>query len=328
MNIKKIGLTALAGSLVATSAYAGELSVSGGATITYSEYSGTSTTSVTNAAASGNWGIDQDINFTGSGELDNGFVVSLSHALAASGASSNTSSITVDIGDAGTLVYSDADVGGGLNALDDITPTAWEEATDGVVDENQAGMATGQGFSYALPEIAGASVSIAYSDNLTTSGSVNDGGVSTSGTDNGSSYGIGIKFPVGDVITLYGGIGTEGQADGNDLDHQTIGVKATFGAVSVGIQKNDEDDTAASSATDLDTTIIGVSFLVNENLSISYGNHNTESSASSTDKEIDSVQAAYSMGGVSVKAQNSKGEGIANAAATSEKTEISISFAF
>ena len=38
MNIKKIGLTALAGSLVATSAYAGELSVSGGATITYSEY--------------------------------------------------------------------------------------------------------------------------------------------------------------------------------------------------------------------------------------------------------------------------------------------------
>ena len=329
MNIKKIGLTALAGSLVATSAYAGELSVSGGATITYSEYSGTSTTSVTNAAADGNFGMDQDITASGSGELDNGFVVSLSHALAASGASSNTSSITVDMGDAGTLVYSDADVGGGLNALDDITPTAWEEATDGVVDEAQAGMATGQGFSYALPAIAGASVSIAYSDNLTTSGSVNDGGVSTSGTDNGSSYGIGIKYPVGDVLTLYGGIGTEGQADGNDLDHQTIGVKATFGALSVGIQRNDEDDTAASSATDLDTTIIGVSFLVNENLSISYGHHNTESSASSTDQEIDSVQAAYSMGGMTIKAQNSEGKGIANTASTtSEKTEILVSFAF
>jgi len=329
MNIKKIGLTALAGSLVATSAYAGELSLSGSASISYSDWSGSSTTSVTNAAANGNFGMDQDITASGSGELDNGFVVSLSHALAASGATSNTSSITVDMGDAGTLVYSDADVGGGLNALDDITPTAWEEATDGVVDEVQAGMATGQGFSYALPEIAGASVSIAYSDNLTTSGSVNDGGVSTSGTDNGSSYGIGIKYPVGDVLTLYGGIGTEGQADGNDLDHQTIGVKATFGAVSVGIQRNDEDDTAASSATDLDTTIIGVSFLVNENLSISYGHHNTESSASSTDQEIDSVQAAYSMGGMTIKAQNSEGKGIANTASTtSEKTEILVSFAF
>jgi len=329
MNIKKIGLTALAGSLVATSAYAGELSLSGSASISYSDWSGSSTTSVTNAAANGNFGMDQDITASGSGELDNGFVVSLSHALAASGATSNTSSITVDMGDAGTLVYSDADVGGGLNALDDITPTAWEEATDGVVDEVQAGMATGQGFSYALPEIAGASVSIAYSDNLTTSGSVNDGGVSTSGTDNGSSYGIGIKYPVGDVLTLYGGIGTEGQADGNDLDHQTIGAKATFGPISVGIQRNDEDDTAASSATDLDTTIIGVSFMVNENLSISYGTHNTSSSASSVDQDIDSIQAAYSMGGISVKAQNSKADGVANASGvTSEKTEINISFAF
>ena len=36
MNIKKIGLTALAGSLVATSAFAGEMSVAGGASINVS----------------------------------------------------------------------------------------------------------------------------------------------------------------------------------------------------------------------------------------------------------------------------------------------------
>ena len=190
-------------------------------------------------------------------------------------------------------------------------------------------MATGQGFSYALPEIAGASVSIAYSDNLTTSGSVNDGGVSTSGTDNGTSHSIGIQYPVGDSVTIYGGIGTEAQIDGNDLEHQTVGVKATFGPISVGIQRNDEDDTAASSATDLDTTIIGVSFMVNEDLSISYGTHSTSSSASTVDQDIDSVQAAYSMGGISVKAQNSKAKGVANTASTtSEKTEIMVSFAF
>jgi len=329
MNIKKIGLTALAGSLVATSAYAGELTLSGAASLSYSDFSGNETDTAAYAAAESNWGMDQDITASGSGELDNGWVVSLSHAMAASGATSNTSSITVDMGDAGTLVYSDKDIGGGLKALDDITPTAWEEATDGHTNGVQAAMGNGTGFSYALPEIAGAKISIMYSENLVTSYSVNDGQVSTSAADNGASHSIGIQYPVGDSVTIYGGIGTEGQADGNDIDHQTIGVKATFGAVSVGIQRNDEDDTAASSATDLDTTIIGVSFMVNENLSISYGTHSTSSSASTTDQDIDSIQAAYSMGGISVKAQNSKAEGVANATGvTSEKTEIMVSFAF
>ena len=69
--------------------------------------------------------------------------------------------------------------------------------------------------------------------------------------------------------------------------------------------------------------------MVNEDLSISYGTHSTESSASSVDQEIDSVQAAYSMGGMTIKAQNSEGKGIANTASTtSEKTEILVSFAF
>ena len=329
MNIKKIGLTALAGSLVATSAYAGELTLSGAASISYSDYSGNQSTTAVLAAAESNWGMDQDITASGSGELDNGWVVSLSHVMAASGATSSTSSITVDMGDAGTLSYNDGWMGGGLRALDDITPTAWEEAFDGPEGDVAAAMGNGTGFSYALPEIAGAKISIMYSENLVTSYSVNDGQVSTSAADNGASHSIGIQYPVGDSVTVYGGIGTEGQADGNDLDHQTIGVKATFGPISVGIQRNDEDDTAASSATDLDTTIIGVSFMVNEDLSISYGTHNTSSSASSIDQEIDTIQAAYSMGGISVKAQNSQAKGVANTASTtSEKTEIQISFAF
>ena len=41
MNIKKIGLTALAGSLVATSAFAGSLTLSGGAKLSYTTFGGT-----------------------------------------------------------------------------------------------------------------------------------------------------------------------------------------------------------------------------------------------------------------------------------------------
>jgi len=327
MNIKKIGLTALAGSLVATSAFAGELSLSGAASISYSDYSGTDAGTTASANASQNWGMDQDITASGSGELDNGWVVSLSHALAASGATSNTSSITIDMGDAGSLTYSDADAGGGLAALDDITPTAYEESTDGPLGEVQAGMASGNGFAYSV-SVAGASVGISYSDNLTGGTATNDGGVGT-GTDNGASHSIGIQYPIGDTgATIYGGVGTESQADGNDIDHTTVGFKASFGAISVGIQRNDEDDTAASSPVDLETTILGVSYMINENLSVSYGNHST-SKDGSPDQEIDSIQAAYTAGGITVAAYNSKATAVANVAnKTSEKTEVRVSFAF
>ena len=328
MNIKKIGLTALAGSLVATSAFAGEMTISGSATLTYSDWSGTETTTATNAAATSNWGMDQELLASGSGELDNGWVVSLSHLLGTSGGGSTTSSITIDMGDAGSLKYSDLSVGGGLNALDDITPTAWEEATDGAEGERQAGMANGHGFSYALPSIAGASVSIQYSDNLLATDTTDAGEVGL-GTDDGNSHSVGVTYPVGDTgLTIYGGIGTEGQVDGNDIDHDTIGFKYTMGAFTIGAQRNDEDDTAAASALDLETTILGVSYLVNDDLSISYGRHTT-ATPGGVDQEIDTVQAAYSMGGMAIKFQNTQGDNIANSAGvTSDKSELSISFAF
>ena len=336
MNIKKIGLTALAGSLAATSAYAGELSLSGSAVLSYSDYSGTENTTVagtitTNtallSAAESNWGMDQEITASGSGELDNGWTVSLSHALGASGSGSTTSSITIDMGDAGSLTYADQDAQGGLKSLDDIVPTAWEEATDGTINEVQAAMGSGPGFRYDAT-IAGAKVGIQYSDALAGAANVNDGAVSTSGTDNGSSSSIGVQYPVGDSgLMVYGGMGTVSQADGKDIDHDTIGVKYTFGALSVGAQVNDQDD-ADASGTDLETTIMGISYMINENLSVSYGTHTT-SKTGSVDQEIDSIQAAYSMGGIAVKVQNSQGDNMRNTAGkTSEKTEVAVSFAF
>ena len=328
MNIKKIGLTALAGSLVATSAFAGELTLNGNATISYSNYEGNHSDTTAYAAANNNWGMDQDIIASGSGELDNGWTVTLSHGLGINGFHTDTSSIVIDMGDSGTLAFSDQWVGGGLMALDDITPTAWEEATDGPIDERQAGMPTGGGFAYSN-SLAGATVSISYSDNLNGDGDVNDGKVSTSGTDDGSSHSIGIQYPFGDSgLTVYGGFGTEGQADGKDIDHNTVGFKYTFGPISVGAQRNDEDDSAVSSPLDLETTILGISYMINENLSVSYGQHTTQTSGA-VDQEIDSIQAAYSMGGIAVKVQNSQGDNIANSTGkTSEKTEVAISFAF
>jgi outer membrane protein OmpU len=74
-NFKKIGLTALAASLVSVSANAGSMSVSGSASIGTAGYSGEKVTS-------GNeYSMGNQLTFSGSGELDNGLNVSLSFVL-------------------------------------------------------------------------------------------------------------------------------------------------------------------------------------------------------------------------------------------------------
>ena len=75
MNIKKIGLSALAGSLVTTSAFAGAMSVAGSASMNVEHTNG----------GFGNTGktfsMSNQLTFSGSGELDNGMNVSLSFIL-------------------------------------------------------------------------------------------------------------------------------------------------------------------------------------------------------------------------------------------------------
>ena len=72
-NLKKLGLSALAGSLVAVSAQAGEIAVTGSANVTY----------VTGEKVNGGKtiGTDRDVAFTGTGELDNGWTFTVSTLL-------------------------------------------------------------------------------------------------------------------------------------------------------------------------------------------------------------------------------------------------------
>jgi hypothetical protein len=128
-------------------------------------------------------------------------------------------------------------------------------------------------------------------------------------------------------------MGTEGQADTTEIDHDTLGVKYAMGAFTVGYQVNNEDNSAASNTVaadeDLETTIAGISFSVNDDLSISYGRHETTSTTTDAlDQEIDGVSIAYSMGGMTLSAYNHDGKNISNVAGTSEGTEISLAFAF
>jgi len=330
MNIKKVGLTALAGSLVATSAIAGELSLSGGAKLSYVNKGGTLET--TNVVASG-FAMDQEIAASGSAELDNGFTISLSHGLKGMNSDgSDTSSLTLDMGDMGTVGYNDTDGHYGLAGLEDKMPMAYEQANDGLGTSGTAAtmakMASGAGFGYSTT-VGGASVSVGWSDNLGATTDRSDGSQDTTATSVDSSSSVAVTYAVEDMgLTVFGGVGTEGQADGKELDHSTIGATYAFGPATVGYQINDEDD-SATGGTDYETEIYGVSFMVNENFSLSYAEHNTEKSGTSVDQEASSIQASYSMGGMTVNIKDSEMTGVAHSIANDhETTEVILIFAF
>ena len=140
MNIKKIGLTALAGSLVATSAFAGAMSVSGGASINVEHING-------GAADTGKaWSMGNQLTFSGSGELDNGFTVSTGYLM--TDAAFSSSYVSLDMGDAGTLHFMNNTSKAGIDKYSDKMPTAGEQVWDDV-DTNDDGV-VGTGNDNAL----------------------------------------------------------------------------------------------------------------------------------------------------------------------------------
>ena len=323
MNIKKLGLTALAGSMVALSATAGELTVTGSMNMTYSTYSGNQDES---NIASG-IGIENAVFATGSTELDNGFVVSYTQGINAS----DSTYLSVDMGDLGTLSYVQDDASGGLESLDDKMPTAYEEVSDGL--DGTAATSTytiakfsqESGFAYSNT-IAGATIGLTYSDGQS-GAATGDGAVDATASSN-SSTSIGIEFPVMDTgLTVFGGVGEEGKADGKAHDEEIIGALYAFGPVSVGYQVNTTDDEEAS-VKDLETEMASIAFNINENMAISYGIQDTDN-GSGTDQEAEGMSISYTMGALSIKAYNHEVDNLAHSSGnTSEKTEVSVAVAF
>ena len=327
-NIKKIGLTALAGSLVAVSAAnAGSLSVSGGAKLGYAASDGNE-----DLETDGNrFGMQKSVTFSGTGELDNGNTISLTHNMAVTG-SLSTSVLTYDMGDMGSITYSEDSGDVGIGKIDDIMPTAEEEVTNGIdadagsSNETLVGKVDGgmTGFNYVYT-MDMATIQLGYSPK-TTSGNNDDGSNSGAGGLK-SSTSIAVTATPMDGLTVFGGTGDKGTGTQED-DHDTYGVIYAFGPITVGYQHS-EIDFAATTSNDLETDSFGISFQVNDDLSISYGEQETEAETSSTDQEVDGMSIAYSMGSISIAAHANEAKNIANQTANeSTHTEISINFAF
>jgi outer membrane protein OmpU len=128
-NFKKIGLSALAGSLAMVSANAVEYSMSGGMLATFTTQDDPTGAEANNGRG---LGVASDLTFTAGGELDNGFTVDYTFLVDTDGALSQTSSqMTVGMGSLGTLQLNNKG-GSKANGIDDISPAAYNETWDGL----------------------------------------------------------------------------------------------------------------------------------------------------------------------------------------------------
>ena len=303
MNIiKKVGLTALAGSLVATSAYAGAMSVSGAAKLTYASNGEERT--------QGNaWSNSKGITFSGSGELDNGWNVSTSYTM--TDAAFSTSNVQIDMGDAGTFSLMNGTSLAGIDKYKDVMPTAGEEVWDDVdTDDNGVvGIGNANALGYEA-SMMGVTLSASYLRS----------GV---GTDNSI---VVISNDLIDGMQLGYGIGTNHSTDLVEDDHSTAWIKYSAGAATVGIQKSVIDKNTG----DEDRIGAAISFAVNENLSVSYGVSDVDfESASLKDEESSGLSASYTMGGMTVGAVMNKTDNVAGSSGVDRtKTEVTVAFAF
>ena len=354
-TLKKIGLTALGTSLVAGSAFAGEITASGDAGYTYSnEEVGVRTDE--------GYGFNHDITFSGSGELDNGFTVSTTMILTESSALSS-SNVALGMGGLGTIT-----IGSGLSgvggAFDDVTPRAYEENHDGMKTstaiDNMGALSDGNQVMYSSPsfDLGGGSISfmLGYTPEAGDA-ATGEGGVSAQSSKYGSSTTAGVNVSFAGLTA--GAFGEEVENDRGEAAEEANAMSATwyanysFGPVSIGYQTGglDYGSTATAEAATAAKTVaaaggffefekMSIAFNVNENLSVSWGEldetydaqSNVKGGTEIADVEMSStsIQFAYTMGSMSIKGYQTDTDnpGWDSNAKSDEVTELAVNFAF
>lgn len=319
-NIKKIGLTALAGTLAATSAYAGALDVSGSASVKFSSLDTTEHTG-------NNYSMGQAITFAGSGDLDNGMAISYSYTM--TNAAFSNSSLTLDMGDMGSLSFAEGTSLAGIGAYRDKMPTAGEQVWDDLDGEanGHANFASNGTIGYnGSFGMMGVSASYNKNASYTTEDAA---GAITATTLDGSAFSVVLHAAPTDESMVFYGIGEKSGTDKNSgTDLYVVGGTYVMGGATVGIQQTGVDVSAANG--DMDRLHASASFAVNENLSLSYGLSNVSfENAALVDQEDSGIAVSYTMGSMTLGGSWNQSDNVSGASGTDDThTEINLSFAF
>jgi len=321
--MKKVGLTALAASLVSFSANAGEFTVSGAASIAVTGYSGEK------ANTPKTFSMGDQLTFTGGGELDNGMNVSMSFVIDDSDVW-DAHSITISSEGLGTLTVAGE---GGNSATTSIDGSAAGDIWDAF---DGTGISTGitgakpldsdpgnESIFYTLPSLMdGLSVFASYNPQMddTANSDVNE-----TETGFGATYtGVeGLTFSYATTDINSGATATSG-------DHTAMKATYAYGPVTVGYSKN-EHDVSASGSNNTDLTSWNVAYTISDELSISYGTEDLSVDGSAEDAEFTAVVVAYTSGGMTITGKMEDAENVNNTASTSADQEmwtVSAAFAF
>ena len=314
MKITKI-LVALSFLFAVSTAHAGEMTVTGSMQATYQSEPDRTT---------GNpLGMDREIKFAGSTELDNGMNMSVMQDFGDDGAFGDGK---ITFGNVGGLVdiYVGTD-GSELDAIDDITPTAFEEANGSgsgtYQDVGTLAAEMGIGIKASLPIIgtvqaqyipkvdgAESGDKVASGD---TSGSVGSGMEVVVKTALGDLPVVG-SFLGGNTLTLgYAEEEMERVANTTDRHEATVALTGSYGNFSYGYQVEHIDlgqTVATTDAIFYNVESIGLAYAVNDALSISYNmmeqkQHNVAAD-SSFEQETDAINIGYTVGGLTLGFQD------------------------
>ena len=325
-NFKKIGMTALAASLVSTSVFAGEVTVAGGASINWENYSGIAKSS-TKSFSMGN-----QLTFSGSGELDNGMTVGISFVLdqgddtAIGSGPFDSHSVSVSSDALGTLVFHGEGGDSAQNAVGDTAAgNIWDNFDARVtgaatLSESQAGNNI---MHYTLPSLV---------DDLTVAVSY-----TPAGANDESSSAFGLTYAgVEGLSVSYGQGSADGDAAGSGgtaANSDTTSLKASYAIGSFTLAYSDHDHDSNTDTSDQTATSWKVSYTVSDAVSVTYGTESIDSkgTADTSDAEYTKITASHTSGGMTVSANYQEATEMSYTTATDEDEEyygLSLSFAF
>jgi len=325
-NFKKIGMTALAASLVSTSVFAGEVTVAGGASINWENYSGIAKSS-TKSFSMGN-----QLTFSGSGELDNGMTVGISFVLdqgddtAIGSGPFDSHSVSVSSDALGTLVFHGEGGDSAQNAVGDTAAgNIWDNFDARVtgaatLSESQAGNNI---MHYTLPSLV---------DDLTVAVSY-----TPAGANDESSSAFGLTYAgVEGLSVSYGQGSADGDAAGSGgtaANSDTTSLKASYAIGSFTLAYSDHDHDSNTDTSDQTATSWKVSYTVSDAVSVTYGTESLDSAATAdtSDAEYTKITASHTSGGMTVSANYQEATEMSYTTAVDEDEEyygLSLSFAF
>jgi outer membrane protein OmpU len=307
-NLKKVGLTALAGALASVSVNAADLSVTGTASINLYQEEGKD-------SANG-WTMGDVISFSASQELDNGMTVTVNHAL--DDGVIDDRSVTVDGVMGGTFTFHGKDGSSVLGSKDDTTPTAGEEAWGDVTGATAAlgGASSEDMMHYSNSSLMeGVTFAVAY---------VPSGGA----TEEESSVDYGVEYSNDSGLTAGIAMG-ENNADADaSIESTIIYANMVLDAFTVVVTISEADSETANA--DVDFQAVGVSFAATEELSMSI-NSSTHDYENTTlqDQDALGVSISYVMGSMTLKANHNTVDNIAGAS-TDDRSgyALGLTFAF